>query len=122
MNKQIREVDGVLIVPAGYSRPVFQGDMCLRRVDSIPKDAKRSKDSIVAHSETGHHHVAEKAIVFTTGDAMRLFFKAIGRDPVSIVHKREHDTHKTVQIPPGEVWEVRRQREWVPEGWRMVQD
>jgi hypothetical protein len=34
---------------------------------------------------------------------------------------RSFDTHETLNIPPG-IYEVRRQREYVPEGWRKAQD
>ena len=36
-------------------------------------------------------------------------------------HLRTFDTHETLAIPPG-VYELRRQREAVPEGWRRAQD
>jgi len=36
-------------------------------------------------------------------------------------HLRSFDTHETIKIPPG-IFEIRRQREWVPEGWRRIQD
>lgn len=121
-NEKVSEVDGCVVIPLGYNRPVFQGDMMLTRVDALPADAREHTDNIVAHSETGHHHVAERAVVFTTKDAMTLFFRSIGKEPVRLEHKRSFDTHKTVVFPPGEVWQVRRQREHTPAGWRLVQD
>ena len=38
-----------------------------------------------------------------------------------VVHLRAHDTHETLRLLQG-YWEVRRQREWTPEGWRRVED
>jgi hypothetical protein len=121
-NVEPAEVDGCIVIPPGYDRPVFQGDMMLTRADVLPADAKEHTDNIVAHSETNHHHVAERAVVFTTNDARTLYLRALGKEPVRIEHKRSFDTHKTIILPPGEVWLVRRQREHIPDGWRIVQD
>src|ERR1700749_2729792 len=42
-------------------RPSFQGDLCIRRITEIPKGLTPAKPErgtyILAHSETGHHHV-----------------------------------------------------------------
>lgn len=108
----------------------FQGDCAFVRLDALPKDAVEQKSSgriIVAHSETGHHHAVEP------GEA-RLFEKAT-RDPfvcylqlegdsADVVHHRAWDTHETLRLlgGHGSVWEVRRQREYVPQGFRRVED
>lgn len=103
--------------------PVFQGDIMLTRVDSLPKEAKLQDNNVVAHSETGHHHVAERAKVFAVPNGEELYLQALGKS-VDIVHKRDYDTHETVRLlsKPGEVFKVRRQREYTPEGWRRVED
>ena len=43
---------------------------------------------------------------------------------VDVVHHRPWDTHETIRLlgNPGDVWEVRCQREHTPEGWRRVED
>jgi hypothetical protein len=102
----------------------FQGDVAFERVAKIPELAVRSKDTIVAHSETGHHHVATRAQVFTMpDDGQTLYMRALGKS-VDIVHKRPHDTHETLRFltKPGDVIKIRRQREYTPAGWRRVQD
>lgn len=41
---------------------VRHGEVIIKEIDSIPKGAKLEKETkshIVAHSETGHHHVLE---------------------------------------------------------------
>lgn len=107
-------------IPVGV--PVFQGELMFRKVRSVPKDSTKAKDNIVGHSETGHHHVAEAAVVFTTADAGRLFLRALGKDrPVKIVHNRSFDQHDTLVLGGG-VWECRRAREATPEGWRLAVD
>jgi hypothetical protein len=111
-----------------------QGDVLFRRVTEIPKTAveqKRTGDLVVAHSETGHHHsIADKAVTAFAepGDSLTCYLRmdsgidAVGG--VDVVHHRAWDTHETIRLlgKPGDVWQVRRQREWTPEGWRRVED
>jgi hypothetical protein len=109
-----------------------QGDVLFRRVDALPSEAKTSKTGasfVVAHSETGHHHVATVsrggvAMLYDTPSPLVSFIR-VGRGVhVDIVHQRPHDTHETVRLlgDEGAIWEIRRQREHTPEGWRRVQD
>ena len=108
------------------NRPVAQGDMLIIPISAIPKTAKAAKAKgehfILAHSETGHHHVIErvKAEVYEAADnAFIAYVKAIA--PADITHQRPFDTHETVQLVPGN-YEIRRQREYMPEGFRKAQD
>jgi len=41
--------------------------------------------------------------------------------PTPLEHMRPHDTHEAIMFEPG-IYEVRRQREYSPEGWRRVED
>lgn len=112
-----------------------QGDCLLRKVESIPKAAlekKRGGELVIAHSETGHHHsIADKAVSHfeVPGDPLTCYLRfETGLDAdvggVDVVHHRAWDTHETLRLlgKPGDVWEVRRQREWSPEGWHRVED
>jgi hypothetical protein len=112
----------------------FQGDVMLRRVPSLPETAKevpRSGPLVIAHSETGHHHAIDsKAISHfeIPGDPLVCYLRmddGLGEiGGVDVVHHRSFDTHETLRLlgKPGDIWEVRRQREWSPEGWRRVVD
>jgi hypothetical protein len=103
-----------------------QGDVIFRRVKALPEGLKKQAKGpiVVAHSETGHHHTAEGAAAYyPTNDPLLAYLVAKG--PVSIVHNRSWDTHETVELKgegPEVVWEIRRQREHTPEGWRRVED
>lgn len=106
-----------------------QGDLLIRRINKIPKAAvKTSADSnlkafVVAHSETGHHHViAENQVEVYQDpkDAMVSYISVFG-PKADLKHMREYDTHETLRLPVGS-YELRRQREWSPEGWRRVED
>jgi len=79
---------------------------------------------IVTHSESGHHHVVmDHPDVRLYNDAMDLFrsFLVVENNPVDLVHLRSTDTHETIQFNPG-IYEVRRQREYSPQGWQRAAD
>ncbi|MDE2107331.1 MAG: hypothetical protein KGL39_59595, partial [Patescibacteria group bacterium] len=79
---------------------------------------------ILAHSETGHHHVIErkKAEVFEAADdAFISYIRTLGGE-AEIKHQRDFHTHESLLLAPGQNYEVRRQREYVPEGFRRAAD
>lgn len=107
-----------------------QGDVRFDRVDELPKGAvevRREGAVIVAHSETGHHHSIHETgvVMFTVPDDPFTCYLRMDIPHADVVHHRPWDTHETLRLlgdGPGSVWRVRRQREWRPEGWAMVQD
>lgn len=114
-----------------FNKVCAQGDVLIRRVKAIPLGvvAVPPVDGavIVTHSETGHHHVMvldrddDPAVeMFSSTDNPLLAWIKVNR-PTSLDHKRPHDTHESILFEPG-IYEVRRQREYTPEGWRQVAD
>jgi hypothetical protein len=103
-----------------------QGDVIFRKVASVPAGYEETEDLVVAHSETGHHHVASGNITryVSPEDVMVSFIVAKG--PVKIEHHRPWDTHEALELLQDgggdTTWEIRRQREHTPEGWRRVED
>lgn len=110
------------------TRPIAQGDLLIIPVASIPSSAKPAKAEggqyVVAHSETGHHHVIERtrAEVFEAADDAFIAYVRTMGDGAEIVHKRDFHTHETIGLGPNQTYEIRRQREYVPEGFRKAQD
>lgn len=104
-----------------------QGDVCFRRVAALPASAtaeKRKGPIVVAHSETGHHHAIDDdgVVRFDVNDPMVCYLRIDG-EFADVVHHRNFDTHATIRLEGGgALWEVRRQEEWTPEGWRRVED
>jgi len=108
-----------------------QGDLYIRRIDKLPDGAKLAKAEkgqyVVAHSETMHNHViAERPNValYTTDDPMISYLEVIEATDATetlLEHLRSFDTHETIKLPVG-TFEIRRQREYTPEGWRRVED
>ena len=112
--------------PIKFKHQAAQGDCLFIRVRSIPdafKPVARNEEGvIVAHSETGHHHKIDAAgvVMFDGGDPLRCFLQ-IDDSFADVVHHRSFDTHATLRLTRG-CYEVRRAREWSPEGWRRVED
>jgi hypothetical protein len=108
-----------------------QGEMLVRRVASFNNEETTEMKAegnsfILAHSETGHHHVIDKnavEIVQQTGNVPEGLgiLHMIVKEPTSIVHLRDNDTHEPLHLDEGK-WEVRLQREFSPEGYRRVAD
>jgi len=110
-----------------------QGDVLIRRVKSVPKTATVVRHEngavIVTHSETGHHHCmtldreqndVPSVEMFQSSDNPLLAWIKVNR-PTALEHLRPHDTHEPIMFQCG-IYEVRRQREHTPDGWRQVQD
>lgn len=106
-----------------------QGDVVFRKVASVPAGFEATKPAervIVAHSETGHHHAIDSTgvRVYEGSDPLRCYLMLESVAHADVVHHRPYDTHETVRLGGGigSVYEVIRQREYTPEGWRRVED
>lgn len=109
-----------------------QGDLLITRVDMIPEDLTplpiKKDGEILAHSETGHHHVMTavgKVHLYQApkenGLQMVSFVEVPFSAEAKIEHHRSYDTHAPLVLKQG-MYEIRRQREYVPDGWRRVED
>lgn len=107
-------------------RPSFQGDLMIRRIDKLPAAVKKAEPEkgrhVLAHSETGHHHVIDSRNAQLFIDETNQFIAYLSVAETSeIEHLRSFDTHEALRVTPGN-YEIRRQREHTPEGWRRAQD
>lgn len=83
---------------------------------------------IIAHSETGHHHVMERETVEvrrstekkSEGTAVDILYLIV-KEPTALEHLRPHDTHEALLFEPGE-YKVVLQQEYTPQGFRRVAD
>lgn len=110
-----------------FKNQAAQGDVLIRRVAELPANATPQPDTsyhIISHSETGHHHsiTAPPSVVqlFGSGNPLVSYMRVKSR-PVELKHERSFDTHDTLELDEG-IYEIRRQKEWAPEGWRRVMD
>jgi len=84
---------------------VRHGEVILKPIGEIPQEAKlvkTGKEHIVAHSETGHHHVLQLATktlrVYEVDNELYLDVGATGQ----LVHKKTGlDVHQPHTIAPG---------------------
>ena len=107
-----------------------QGEMLIRRVDGFNGTRKEMETEngkfILAHSETGHHHVIDREHVQVFEQTENVpegmgILQMIVNSPSEITHLRSTDTHEPLMLGEG-LWEVRLQREYTPEGYRRVAD
>lgn len=113
-----------------FTNYAAQGDFIIIRVNEIPATVKELAPEgnfhVIAHSETGHNHVMERTHVtaYATADTKQIdlyeMFLNV-KEPTEITHLRSHDTHETILVPPGN-YMIKRQREYVAEGFRKAQD
>lgn len=115
-----------------FVKQAAQGDLLIRRIESIPVDAKPVSPNerghfVCAHSETGHSHIAvahPHVRFFNTDDPLVSYLQVVeATDAMETVieHLRSFDTHESIKVGPGN-YEIRRQREYTPEGWRRAAD
>lgn len=109
-----------------------QGEAFFRRISDIPAGTEyvTSKPEngkfIVAHSESGHHHVVDADGVELlertddVGEGLRVLYMIV-ENPTTLEHLRSTDTHEPILFNEG-IYEVRLQREYTPEGFRAVAD
>lgn len=105
-----------------------QGDLLIQRIDALPKHCIDDKSSVfsdhivLAHSETGHHHVVDSssAKLFIDSENPFVMFLHVEKK-TELSHLRNFDRHESLLLDEG-FYQVRRQREYVSEGFRPAQD
>lgn len=110
-----------------FHKVAAQGELTIRRLGPVPSKkhnligfTKLPLERgllIVGHSETQHDHVLRdtSASVFVMDkppEGMKIL-RAILENPTSLDHLREHDTHESIMLEPGE-YEIRVAREYDP--------
>lgn len=110
-----------------FKNQAAQGDMLIRRIDALPANVVPAKAEngyfVLAHSETGHNHVVldrPNVRYFSAMDEFRAYLE-VQDEAVVIEHQRSFDTHESIKVDPG-IYEIRRQREYTPEGFRRAAD
>jgi len=111
-----------------FEKMAAQGDLVFIRIEALPsgvvlQDAKDGK-YVASHSETGHAHIIKHCedveFYLAANDNMKAYL-VVKNDGPMIEHLRGHDTHESISFKQG-IYEIRRQREASPEGWRVALD
>jgi hypothetical protein len=114
----------------------FHGECTIVRadllgIDSLPEDAKElARDEngqlMVAHSESGHHHVIDSpGVRLYKTDNPLISFLQVEMDAHALLRhaKPAHDPQRHgTQILPSGLYRISIQREATPAGWRKVMD
>jgi len=109
-----------------FTRQAAQGDMLITLIDELPEGIVEKKKEngvyILAHSETGHHHVIDQnhATAYEAANDPFVAYMVV-EHPTELKHLRSFDTHSPITITPG-TYRVNRQREYTPEGFRRAAD
>lgn len=108
-----------------FNNQAAQGDLLITRISQLPADAQALQKTgmqIVAHSETGHHHVmsTESATFYQAANDEFVLYVVVDND-TTLLHERGFDTHAPISVGPG-IYRINRQREYTPEGFRRAQD
>jgi hypothetical protein len=109
-----------------FDKIAAQGDAMIKRVDTVPEGYTPSKavngKHIVAHSETGHHHtVLERNAQLLINQTNEFIAYLKVDEDTELKHERRFDTHESLLLKKG-VYEIRRQREYTPAGYRRAAD
>lgn len=111
-----------------FDKMAAQGDMLITKIDALPSGVKETKDEngkyILAHSESGHCHVVNKqpGVKFYSNDNDPFIaYLVVDNTKCLVEHERGFDTHESIGLKDG-IYEIRRQREYIAEGFRRAQD
>lgn len=95
--------------------PIQHGECLLLPVGKMPKGKTvKVTEQIIAHSETGHHHVVEAKQEFEVMGSLEkqdLYLRLF--EPAKLVHKKATDKHKTLTVPKGD-WKILHKSEYDP--------
>lgn len=110
-----------------FKKLAAQGDVLFEKIDKLPDGLEPAKSEngvfIVTHSETGHHHVVKERSAQMLIDKTNEFVAYLKiKDNCQVEHLRDFDTHQPIAFDKGDIIKVRRQREYIPEGFRKAQD
>lgn len=106
-----------------------QGDVYIKKINGLPSGLVKAKADrgrfVVAHSETGHHHVVEAPpegeYWIDPNNMLKAYLVIQGIIGTAMEHLRSFDTHAKIKLPPG-IYELRRSRERRLEGWAQTRD
>lgn len=119
-----------------FSKVAAQGEIMIWRIGNVPKAKKPDGQPlalecgklIIGHSETGHHHVLERAagatvtVLDRAPEGMKILH-AILTEPNKLIHERGHDTHEAINLDAGEYqFRISREHDHYAELARQSQD
>lgn len=113
-----------------FEKMAAQGDILFKKIEELPKDAVevkpcKSMEYVLSHNKAGHKHIvrATPDVQFYNhaNDNMKAYLVVNKEESAFAEHTREIDKHDPIMFSVG-IFEIRRQREAAPEGWRVALD
>jgi len=98
-----------------------QGDLSIKKVDSLPRGLKEKKDNIIVSSSNNHE--LESGKVYEADNELIVAYLELPKKS-KIVHKDKEGNeaeHNPIELAKG-FYEVKRQREYLPDGYSIVED
>lgn len=100
------------------------GDLCLVKVEKLPKDLEVAKTDVILEGQTNTHRIVKGRLYFKDVDRF-IFGYLEAYDGAYLTHPEHGDkgTQKLLKAPiKAGVYELRRQHEETHEGMRQVVD
>ena len=125
---QVPATNGRVVVThseTGHDHVMVVAEASLKAVSTQAITGERPGWSDAARAASAEVRKAHKrsktpSVEMFAGDNPLVAWIKVNR-PTALEHLRSHDTHEPIMFGPG-IYEVRRQREYTPDGWRRVQD
>ena len=81
-----------------------QGDLCIVKIEELPKNLKKRKEGVILYGEaTGHSHRLKDGEVYESGELIYL--------NVPYITEIIHEEHDPIPLEKG-IYEIKRQREY----------
>ncbi len=98
-----------------------QGDIQIKKVERMPANLKLKKDNVIVSASNNHE--LEKGKVYEENDGLIVAYLEVS-SKTQVVHKDNdgnHADHDPIPLTKG-IYEVKRQKEYLPDGYNLVQD
>jgi len=93
-----------------------QGDILIKRIDQLPKEARLKKDNVLVYGEsTGHTHRLEGGEVYQTPDSLLYLL-------IANKGKIVHEEHKPISLKAGKYGVIRQKEYTNKDAVRLVVD
>lgn len=97
-----------------------QGDLSIKEIEKLPDNLKKKDNIIVSAS---NNHELDQGVVYEADDELIIAYLELEKDS-KIIHKTpegEKAEHNDIPLFKG-IYEVKRQREYLPDGYKLVED
>jgi len=98
-----------------------QGDIQIKKIAKLPNRLKQKKNNIIVSASNNHE--LESGKVYKASNGLIIAYLLLEKNS-RVVHKTKkghRGEHKPIELEEG-IYEVKRQRTYLPKGYELVQD